>query len=53
MNMIRVYGRFCHSPVDFRADSRVYSRLLPLTPAYSRLLPLTPAHADTQMSTEE
>ena len=33
----------CHSPVDFRAYSR----------AYPRLLPLTLAHADAQISTGE
>ena len=34
---------FCHSPVDFRAYSR----------AYPRLPPLTPTHADAQISMGE
>ena len=34
----------CHFPVDFRAYSRAYLRLLPLTLAYSRLLPLMLMH---------
>ena len=58
---LAIENGFCHSPVDFRAYSRAYPRLLPrlsaLTPApiraYPRLLPHTPAHADAQILTRE